>query len=161
MSRRFTPVTFFILGGLLVWMLCFLLVYVTAALACARGNAETGIRGIWLVPAATVVIVLLAALATMWLAFMARRHLARSTGSERRFDAALALSLSLFAFATLAWLALPGLLVRPPCAGQPAFPVALHEKASPQPRMGIESPRPNNQERGLLPAPFPGGESCI
>jgi hypothetical protein len=48
-THRFTPIAIFICAGLLIWAGDFLIIYVVAAVACAKGYAETIIFGIPLV----------------------------------------------------------------------------------------------------------------
>jgi hypothetical protein len=43
---RFTPIAIFICAGLLIWAADFLIIYVVAAVACAKGYEQTTIAGI-------------------------------------------------------------------------------------------------------------------
>ncbi len=66
MQHRFAPTTFLICGGLLAWMAAFMLVYVFAAVACARGFADIRIMGLPIVPLFSLLTAALAGAATVW-----------------------------------------------------------------------------------------------
>lgn len=137
MTRRFTPVTFFIMGALLVWLLCFAVIYVLAALACSRGFAGLRMAGIGFVPAMSALLVIAGAVITALLARVAHRRWRRQErGSHARFIHFVLMSSALFVLLALGWIALPGLLVRPPCMGQPSL------ADSPSARTGIVPPAP-------------------
>lgn len=109
---RFTPTTLFIVGALLVWLANFVIVYVFAALACARGFAAIRLIGVPIVPAVTTVSLLAAAAATIVLlrkGAIKARDAAQSEHS--RFIGFVALMTSVLAIIALALLALPPLVV--------------------------------------------------
>jgi hypothetical protein len=54
MQHRFTPTMFLVAGGLLAWMADFVLVYVFAAVACARGFADASVFGLPVVMLVTI-----------------------------------------------------------------------------------------------------------
>ncbi|HWK50400.1 MAG TPA: hypothetical protein VNR40_10965, partial [Steroidobacter sp.] len=68
MRRPFTRTAFLILGGLLVWMADFVIVYVFAAVACARGFADVSWLGVPIVVSMTLLISLIAGAVTVLIA---------------------------------------------------------------------------------------------
>ena len=102
--------TFFTLaGGVLAWAAAFLASYVTAALACARGFADTTVLGLEIVPLAVGVA-----------SFAALAGIAGVAAKARAgaMDAALrevALIVCLVGVAGVLWNALPALLVGARC----------------------------------------------
>lgn len=112
MQHRFASTTFLLTGGLLIWMTNFLVVYVVAALACARGFAHLQVAGMNIVPAVTTVTSLAAAAATVALVTIVRKRL-RSSGSNDHvtFIAFVATATCFIALVALVMLALPPLLV--------------------------------------------------
>lgn len=67
MQHRFTATTFLVAGGLVVWIADFVVVYVFAALACARGFADARLLGLPIVTAVTLLASLLAGVITVWI----------------------------------------------------------------------------------------------
>lgn len=116
-AHRFAPTTFFIWGGLLVYALDFLFVYIFAALACAKRFAEARWLGMPLVPLVTTIAGLLAAAAVgfvMWTAV--RRNRAEPDADEQtRFIRFLAIAGGGLALVALLWLSLPPLLLANAC----------------------------------------------
>ncbi len=64
-DRSFTRTAFVVWSGLLIWAADFLLVYVFAAVACARGFADVQVSGVGIVLFAQFVSFLAAALAAL------------------------------------------------------------------------------------------------
>lgn len=120
MSGRFTRVTFLVIGPLLGWLACFTGIYVLGAIACARGLAQLRVAGVGFVGAVTAGLVLVAAALTAWRMASALRQY-RSRAHGERFTAFLTLSLGALALLALVLLAMPVLITRPACAGQPVF----------------------------------------
>jgi hypothetical protein len=117
-QHRFTPTTFFIWSGLLIYALDFLFVYVFAALACARRFAHVLWLGLPLVPLATTVSGVLAATAIgtiMWIA-VRRNGMEANTDEHTRFIRFLAIAAGGLSLLALLWLTLPPLLLSNACA---------------------------------------------
>lgn len=113
MKHRFTPTTFFIWGGLLIWAADFLFVYVFAALACARQFTDVRVAGFAIVPLATTLASLLALAATAVLMGFAllRARAADDADEHSRFIQFLAIALCALGMVATAWTALPPLLL--------------------------------------------------
>jgi hypothetical protein len=110
-EHRFTPTTLFITGSLLVWMANFVVVYVIAALACARGFADMRLAGLPIVPVATTACSVAAAVVTFVLLRRGARELRDRAGSDHsRFLGFVALTTSVLALIALVLVALPALL---------------------------------------------------
>jgi hypothetical protein len=114
MQHRFTPTTFFVWGGLLIWAADFLFVYVFAAVACARRFADAEIAGLRLVPVATSLASIAASIATLVLILRAvrRAHGGDYVDESSRFIQFLAIALGALALVAIAWTALPPLMLR-------------------------------------------------
>lgn len=65
MQHRFTSTTFLLLGGLLVWIADFVVVYVFAAVACAKGFADASLLGLPIVTLVTLLASLIAGVVTV------------------------------------------------------------------------------------------------
>jgi hypothetical protein len=117
MDRRFTPTSFLLWSGLLIWAADFLLIYVIEAIACAKGFADAAILGIGIVPWTTLVCTLAATVAT---ALTLRRCVrqARAAQSDERVQFTLFVTAATggLALIAIAWTALPGLLLQTGCA---------------------------------------------
>lgn len=96
----FTLTTLFICGGLLIWAADFVLVYVVAAIACAKGHATDTIAGIPFVAFVATVITIVAIAATLLLLRTAIRRLRAQTQEANRFIYTLTMSIA--GMATLA-----------------------------------------------------------
>jgi len=110
-EHRFTPTTLFIAGSLLVWMADFVLVYVFAALACARGFADVEVARLPIVPVVTTACSLAAGVITFVLlrkGFIAMR--ADAASEHSRFLGFVTLTTSVLALISLVLIALPPLL---------------------------------------------------
>lgn len=120
MAPGFTRVTFLVMGSLLAWLACFAAIYALGAIMCARGLAQAQLAGIGIIGAASTVLVLATAAFTAW---QARRALQqrRQGNQNAKFTQFLALGLATLVLTGLALLALPVLLVRPACVGQPTL----------------------------------------
>lgn len=111
-EHRFTPTTLFIVGALLVWMTNFLVVYVFAALACARGFADLRVLGLPIVPVATTLSCVAAAIVTGALLRRGFALMRAAVLSEHaRFIGFVAFMTSTLAMIGLVMLALPPLVV--------------------------------------------------
>jgi uncharacterized membrane protein len=115
--HRFTPTTIFIWSSLLIWMTSFVLVYVFAALACARQFADVRVMGVGIVPFTTALCLAVAALATGWLMHRAWRRLRAQTDAESSFLRFIVLATGVLALIGLTYLALPSMLLAVRCAG--------------------------------------------
>jgi hypothetical protein len=101
----------FAVGALLIWIAAFSVVYVFAALACARAFADTSIAGLPIVPMFAALTCALAGAATV---VMLRRGVSAfqdAAGGTKRFVAFVAFATSTVAIIALVLLVLPALLV--------------------------------------------------
>jgi heme/copper-type cytochrome/quinol oxidase subunit 2 len=116
-THRFTSTTFFIWGGLLVYALSFLVVYVFGAVACAKGFATLEVVGMSIVTFATLAWSIVAGAAIAALALIARRRDETDTASTEhdRIIRFLVMTASGLALLALAWLTLPALTLRYQC----------------------------------------------
>ena len=119
MNVAFAPRIFLITGGLLIWAASFLVNYVFAAVACARGFADVQWLGIGLL---TLVLtsVNLIAIAGLALVAMRARRVGRASfapGMATRDGAAASIAciVCLLGGIAIAWNALPPLLVGTHC----------------------------------------------
>lgn len=71
MERSFVRTSLYIGAGLLIWAANFLITYVFASVACARGFAITTIAGVGVVVWAIVISTFVAVLAAAWVAYKA------------------------------------------------------------------------------------------
>jgi hypothetical protein len=111
-QHRFTPTTFFIMGALLTWMAHFTVIYVFAAVACARGFADLTVLTLPVVPAFTIAASLLAVAITVALVHRGYSHLRRTALDEHtRFIGFVAFATGAIALVGLVWLLLPALVV--------------------------------------------------
>ena len=111
-EHRFTPTSLLLVGSLLIWMADFVVVYVFAALACARGFASSRVFGMPIVAAVTTMCTVAAAVCTV---FLLRHGLAamRNTASTEhgRFIGFVAFTTSVLAILAFILLALPPLAI--------------------------------------------------
>lgn len=115
-THRFTSTTLCVWGGLLIYALSFLVVYVFTALACAREFAETRVLGIRIVPFVVNAWGVLAALAMIALMLGVRRRERREVADEHtKFMRFLATAASGMAMLALVWLMLPTLMITNAC----------------------------------------------
>ena len=113
MQRPFTSTIFLLAGGLLVWLADFAFVYVFAAVACARGFADSSIVGLPLVPAVATLASLGAGLVTVWLLRRGYRlHHDTALDEHDSFIGFVALATCVIALVALLMLILPPLLIR-------------------------------------------------
>lgn len=111
-EHRFLSTTLFIAGSLLIWIADFTIVYVFAALACARGFADVRVLGLPTVPVVTILSSIVSAIATFVLFHKAALILRDTAASEHsRFIGFVALTTSVLAMIALVLLALPPLIV--------------------------------------------------
>lgn len=113
----FTPTAFFVWSGLLIWLTNFLFVYVFAALACARGFFATSWFGIGIVPLATTLSTVVAAIATGLVVWRtARRMRSESTAdAPSQFIRFLTVAAGALSIVALVWVAMPPLLLSVRC----------------------------------------------
>lgn len=111
-EHRFTPTTLFITGALLVWMADFMVVYVFAALACARGFADVRVLGAPIVPLVTTACTIAAAVVTVILLRRGLAQLQSAVATEHaRFIGFVAFMTSVLGIIALVLLSLPPLVV--------------------------------------------------
>ena len=111
MERRFTRMTLYLTGALVVWALDFLVVYVFAALVCARGWSAAKVFGISAVPFAAAVSTFTALAATAAIALIARRDL-----GAKGAIASVGLTAAVLAAIAIALTAVPAAMVRQTCS---------------------------------------------
>lgn len=111
----FTLTTMFICGGLLIWAADFLLVYVIAAIACAKGFASGTIAGVPFVAFVATLITLGAIAATVLLLRIAIRKLRAHTQEANRFIYALTASIAGMAILAMFYNVLPAWLLAGEC----------------------------------------------
>jgi hypothetical protein len=105
MARTFSLTAMQVTAGLLIWLADFLVIYVVAALACARGFAAATWLGVDIVGLVSALATLAACVATIGVVFVGRRK-ARTASADAREDGA---SLAFLGELTL-WAAVLGLL---------------------------------------------------
>lgn len=117
--HRFTPTTLFICGGLLIWAADFLILYVIAAIACAKGFAALTVAGLPFVAFVGTVLTLLAGVATGLLMRVAIRRLRAAGASDEsiRFIYFVAASIGGLAAIAIFFNALPAWLLATECGG--------------------------------------------
>jgi hypothetical protein len=115
-THRFTSTTLFLWSGLLIYALSFLVVYIFAALACARGFADAQVLGIPVVPLVANGWGVLAAAAMIVVILRVRQRDRQDDADEHtrliRFLAAAASGIAMLA---LIWLMLPTLILGAAC----------------------------------------------
>jgi hypothetical protein len=115
MDRKFTPTSFLIWSGLLIWAADFMLIYVIQAIACAKGFADVALLGIGVIPLTTLVCSGGAIAATVFVLRGSLRSL-RATDERVLFTSFIAVAAGGLAMLAIVWTALPGLLLRTGCA---------------------------------------------
>ena len=115
-ERPFTVAVFRLWGGLLVWAVYFLVVYVVAAVACARDFASVRVIGVDLVSFVTAAGFIVSLATTGALVVVTRRGARHEPARSARFADLLGWTLGLLGLLALAWTALPHLLLRTGCA---------------------------------------------
>jgi hypothetical protein len=109
--HRFTPTTLFVTGGLLIYLTNFVVVYVFAALACARGFSAVRFAHMPIVTLAAIASTLIAIVGTIFLLRKGWGAARNSAADEHsRFIGFVALATSALALIALVMLALPPLL---------------------------------------------------
>lgn len=111
----FTLTTLFMCGGLLIWAADFLLVYVIAAIACAKGYAVDTIAGVPFVAFVATVITLIGIAATVLLLRIAIRKLRAQTQEANRFIYTLTASVAGMATLAMFFNVLPAWLLATEC----------------------------------------------
>jgi hypothetical protein len=115
-QHRFTRTALFICGGLLIWAVHFLFVYVAAAIICARYAGATlgGIPFVTFLTGSATVLACAAALILIW--FALRRARADSdTDASVRFIYFLTSAIGALALVAIVFSAIPGLLLATEC----------------------------------------------
>ena len=109
----FTRTFLYMLGGLIVWAIRFLAVYIFTALACARGWAEAELAGFGIVPAAIVLAAIAGIGACLALIVHAcRRMRLRPEGDDNaRFVHGLAALIAGIATVAMIWETVPAFFV--------------------------------------------------
>jgi hypothetical protein len=111
-QHAFLSTTLFISGALLAWLGAFSVVYVFAAIACAKAFAQVQLLGLPIVPlVTTTTIALTAVLTVVLLRRGAARLRAQATSEHGRFLGFVAFATSAIAIIALVLLALPPLLM--------------------------------------------------
>ena len=113
MEPAFPRTALFVTGGLLIWAADFLFIYVFAALACARGYADTSVLGIGIVPLASAISSMIALAASGAVALAARR---RRPGGDANFRGRLAFMVAVLGLIAVLVTGVPGVLVQRTCA---------------------------------------------
>jgi len=111
-QHAFGMTTLFIVGALVAWLGAFLVVYVFAAIACAKGFAHVRILGLPIVPVVTTLTCLFTAGITIVLMRKVGARLRTEAASEHeRFIGFVAFATSAIAIFALVLLALPPLVM--------------------------------------------------
>jgi hypothetical protein len=115
--RRFTPTALFVCAGLLIWAADFLLVYVIAAIACAKGFAGVTVLGLPFVAVVGTVLTLAACLATAVVLRIGVRHLQAngSLGQSVRFIYFLAAAIGAISLIAILFNAIPAWVLGAQC----------------------------------------------
>lgn len=111
-SRRFTPTSLFMTGGLLAWMTAFLIMYVLAAVACARRFTHVELLGWPIVPLMSVLVTLSASAVTALLLRAAYRRYRQTPAEHERFIQFVTLATNALLLVTLLWIGAPPLLIQ-------------------------------------------------
>jgi hypothetical protein len=116
MDRQFTRTTFLIVSGLTIWLADFMLIYVGAAVLCARGGGSMRILGAPAIASLALGVSVLAAAATLIVARRAWRQARMATDDREQFTFFQTAALSGLALIAIAWTAAPALLLPPGCS---------------------------------------------
>ncbi len=111
----FTLTTLFMCGGLLIWAADFLIVYVIAAIACAKGWVMGTIAGMPFVAFIATVITVIAIAATVLLLRIAIRKLRAQTQEANRFIYTLTASIAGMGTLAMFFNVLPAWLLATEC----------------------------------------------
>ncbi len=114
-THRFTPTALLLCGGLLIWAADFLIVYVVAAVACAKGYAASSIAGVPFVTFIGTSVTLLAGLATAALVRVVLGRWRDRDDGPSGFMYFLALTISLIALLAMFFNVLPVWLLSSEC----------------------------------------------
>jgi hypothetical protein len=114
LKRSFPRTAFYAAGGLLIWAADFLFIYAFAAVACARGYVDTTVLGVGIVPLASVVATVIAAVATAAIFLSGGREArpAQEDAANGGVLSGVAAIAALLALIAIAFTALPGLLLQ-------------------------------------------------
>jgi hypothetical protein len=111
----FTATALFVCGGLLIWAADFLVIYVIAAIACARGYATTSIIGIPFVGFIGSVVTLIAVIATAVIVHAAARKWRSHEQGASGFIYFLAATIGAIAIVAMVFNVLPAWLLATEC----------------------------------------------
>ncbi len=117
MDAGFSRTALSVTAGLLIWAADFLFIYVFAALACARGFSHATLLGLGIVPLASIVATLIAGTASVAVIAAGARR-AGAAGDQAPalvFLGRLAMIVATLALIAVAFVGLPGVLVREIC----------------------------------------------
>jgi hypothetical protein len=117
-TRRFTPTALFLCGGLLIWATDFLIVYVLAAIACAKPHIGGSFAGIPFVALVGTAVTLIAAVATVILVRIALRRLRAEGRTPSGFIYFLTTSIGAIALLAMFFNVLPAWLLAAECSGR-------------------------------------------
>lgn len=111
MQHRFAATSFLMVGGLVVWITDFVIVYVFAALACARGFADASLLGLPIVTAVTLFVSSIAGAITVWIGRRGYRwHSNAELDEHTRFIGFVTFAAGALALVALVLLVMPALL---------------------------------------------------
>jgi hypothetical protein len=111
-QHAFGTTTLSIVGALLAWLGAFVIVYVFAAVACAKGFADVQFWGLPIVPVITTLTCVLTAVLTIVLMQKSRARLRNAAaGAHERFIGFVAFATSAIAIIALVLLVLPPLVM--------------------------------------------------
>lgn len=114
-THPFTATAVYMCGGLLIWAADFLLIYVIAAVACAKGYATNVVAGVPFVAFVSTAVTAVAVVATVWLVRTAVRQLRAQGEQASRFIYFLAASLGGMALLAIFFNVLPAWLLATEC----------------------------------------------
>jgi hypothetical protein len=116
-AERFFSTTLFMLSGLLIWAAHFGVLYVFAALACARRFADMTVFGIGIIPFFTIITTVPAAVGVAAILRYAIRSGRYTAGGENnafpRFMNLTTIVIAILSLAGIFWNATPAMLVTP------------------------------------------------
>jgi hypothetical protein len=109
---RLMPVTGYLLGGMILWVVSFTGSYAMAAVVCARGLADTLVLGVPILPFSTGLTTVVALAGTGLIATVAYRRRSRTTDDDELpgFVWSVALLVATLGFVGIVWNGLPALL---------------------------------------------------
>lgn len=115
MDRKFTPTALLIVSGLTIFLADFVLIYVSAAVICARGG-DVRVFGAPAIATIALSVSVLAGVATLIVARMAWRRARTMQDERKQFTHFQAAALGGLALVAIAWTAAPALLLQTGCS---------------------------------------------